>query len=261
MITLFPEDGNTLVTHTTELLEEPITQENFMDMLLPKPDQVAGPLVYIGASIIETNKLDPVDITQPVSALMKILIDGFGIIFYGIAMILLAIVAFIRIVYLWIFIVLSPLVLLISCLEIGKDNKIPGLQSISKALKDVGLSFGSFLSLAFKPVLMVLAIVAMFVFSVLMKNVIVNKPTFQVIQGTTIESVEMQSNNSTKKVEYQTSIDSGSYQVVLRGMSKGLAQLLLTLLTIVFMRFILKIALTSHKTGIDLIDKKILGDQ
>jgi hypothetical protein len=124
-ITLFPENGQDLVIYETVPFNPPKSKDEMVDILLPNVNSVAGPLVFLGASIIGTHNIDPVDTTKPVSALVKVLIDGFGILFYGVAMIVLAIIAFIRILYLWLFIVLSPFIILITCLESGKDNKIP----------------------------------------------------------------------------------------------------------------------------------------
>jgi hypothetical protein len=91
-----------------------------------------------------------------------------------------------------------------------------------------------------------------------MKALITEKDSFEIIAGTTISSVQTYSDNQTKKVEYQTSFDSGNYQVILRGMSKTFSQLILTLITIVAMRFMIKISLTSNKTDIKFIDNTLL---
>ena len=260
VIDLFMEHEDNFITHRTEPLETPITHDNFIDSILPKPDNISGPLIFLGASIIEPDKITPQDLTHPTSAIMKILIEGFGILFYGIAMLVLAIIGFVRILYLRMFIVLSPVLILIVCLEGGKGGEIPGIKDASKWLKDAGLHLSSFFLLAFKPVIITLGITFAFIFAVLMNKIISEKDQqqrpFEPIQGTMIESRQQQSRNNDRRNEFQTSIDSGHYLVIFRGINKTLGQLILTIFTIVAMWFIIKIALQS-KTGIKFIDENV----
>ncbi|MDR2189991.1 MAG: hypothetical protein LBP53_02090 [Candidatus Peribacteria bacterium] len=66
----------------------------------------------------------------------KVIVDGLGILLYAIAMVLFCMIAFIRLLYLWVFIIASPLLLLMFCLEnVGKE-KISRLENIIKELKE-----------------------------------------------------------------------------------------------------------------------------
>ncbi|GHV25370.1 hypothetical protein FACS1894176_03690 [Bacteroidia bacterium] len=87
-------------------------------------------------------------------------------------MILLCVIAFIRIFYLWIFIILSPIIILFYCLSsIGKE-KIKEIEGIAKALKDKGFDISGFIHLAFKPVLVSLGLSLALIFLVLMNGLI-----------------------------------------------------------------------------------------
>jgi hypothetical protein len=171
-------------------------------------------------------------------------------------MILLAVVAFIRIVYLWLFIVLSPIIVLIASL----GDKLPGSQEITKGLESAGLSLGSFFKLAFKPVIIVLGIGVVLLFSVLLNKIITDKTmkaeSFELIQGTFVNTKQTSSDTSTTNIKYQTTIDNNTFHIIFTEMSKGLGQILLTAITLVFMRFVLKIALSTD-TGIKFLDNTI----
>ena len=71
-----------------------------------------------------------------VASFTKIIINAGGTIIYTVAMFLLAVIAFMRILYLRGFIILAPLLILVYSLEKVGSEKIKGLDGISKKLSD-----------------------------------------------------------------------------------------------------------------------------
>ncbi|GHV23790.1 hypothetical protein FACS1894176_03680 [Bacteroidia bacterium] len=71
-----------------------------------------------------------------------------------------------------------------------------------------------------------------------------------------MESTEERNDNATgeKGKTYQTTMDTSTLSVIINGTNKTLQSILLSIITLVFMRFIIKIAIAS-KTGIGILDK------
>jgi hypothetical protein len=183
--------------------------------------------------------------------LIKLIFEGLGIILYSLAMIFLSIIAFMRILYLRMFIVLSPLVILLFCLtSIGKNDAMKEIEGISKTMKEKGFDGTGFIKLAFKPVIVTLGISMAFLISLLMKVVIETQQQSFEVAGTTIQSSE---EKNTDPKTYHTSVENGVFQVVITGLNKTFGQLLLSFVTLVMMGFIIKIAITSG-SGIKFID-------
>ncbi len=141
---------------------------------MPNANSLAGPLIFLGISIFDSFSVPVPDLTKHPTALIgNILINGAGIGLYAITMILLCIFAFLRIVYLWIFIALSPILILLFCFKsVGGKAKLPFLDSLTKSLEDLGIGISSILSLIFKPVFITLAVSAVLIFTLLMQTVI-----------------------------------------------------------------------------------------
>jgi len=136
---LFPQQGQSLLNIKVISGTVSATEGSFEDLFTPNGNSLAGPLVFLGLGILDSYSISSVDLTQPATALIKILMEGFGIVLYTIAMVLLCILAFIRIFYLWMFIVLSPILVLLFCLGMGKDN-MKGIERMTKTLKEKGIS-------------------------------------------------------------------------------------------------------------------------
>lgn len=175
--TLFPEsDGNNKQVYAKKEYVEAtgIPEENLIDSLLPNQNHLAGPLIYIGMGILQINQDITFDINHPISALTKLILSGLETIVYSIAMFFLCIIAFMRILYLWLFIILSPLIVLLFCLEhIGTSEKID-TQKLTDGIMKV-LDIKGFINLAFKPVIITFGISIALLLSVFLKNAVDTK--------------------------------------------------------------------------------------
>jgi hypothetical protein len=71
--------------------------------------------------------------------------------------------------------------------------------------------------------------------------------------GTTLRQENLNSSTPDKQKSYKTSFDTSIVQVVITGINKTFSDLILTIVTLVFMWFIIKITITNG-TGIKAID-------
>ena len=103
---------------------------------MPSANSLAGPLIFLGISIFDSFAPQNGDYTGSATELLATtLINGVGIALYAIAMIMLCIIAFLRILYLWVFIALSPILILLYCFEhVGKEHDF--LRSITSSIKE-----------------------------------------------------------------------------------------------------------------------------
>ena len=167
-------------------------------------------------------------------------------------MALLCIVALMRVFYLRMFIVLSPLLILLFCLDMGQD-KIKIVEKASKTMKEKGISVPGFMGLAFKPVIITLGISLALIFTVLMKRTIIMDQEID-FYGTKIGNQNTTSSQTLGDEQYETTFDNPLLKVTVNGLKKTFKDLILTVITLVFTRIIVKMAFTSG-SGIKAINE------
>ncbi|MDR3168886.1 MAG: hypothetical protein LBU27_03900 [Candidatus Peribacteria bacterium] len=239
------------VEYSTQPINSTLSISGVIDLLTPNANSFAGPLVYLGINMLNESQLPNMDMTQPLSSLIKILFSGIEIILYSLAMILLCVIAFMRIVYLRLFIILSPIIILLYCISAVGKQKLKEIDGITDALKQKGFSVQGFLNLAFKPVIICLALSLALIFSGLMRPLIDQHSDSLESNGVTVTSKEELTNNAQGEggKTYTTTLDTNMVNVAIRGVNKTLQELLLSIITLVLMWFIIKIAI-AQKTGI-----------
>lgn len=126
--------------------------DKFIDTITPRSDQLAGPLIFLWASIFKFHEnISPskVLLTWRESLFSSAVINIFMLALFTVAMILIFIINVVRVVTLWLFIALSPILILFTILEkTGTSGSMSEDLGIPEWLK-----FGSVVSLIFKPVL------------------------------------------------------------------------------------------------------------
>lgn len=258
---LFPKNG----TSNGFLVEIPITiekghevsKEEFLDDLLPKYDSVAWPLYYIWVAILDSFSISniPKNTSSDIwikSTILNTIINGWTTIVYSIEMMILCIVALLRIFYLWMFITLSPIVVLFYCIK-KADSK--GLWSfIEKNMKDftANLNIKSFLINAFKPTIIVLWISLSVVFVSTMKWVLIQDDTVK-FQWVNLSSHCSQLNPS---IKCETRVNSELFEWVFANLGKTLMNIILSILTVILIYEIIKIAVGIGGWD-DFISKKV----
>ncbi|GHW02497.1 hypothetical protein AGMMS50249_2830 [candidate division SR1 bacterium] len=247
-------------TKAQEATAEVLSKDQAVDTWMPNGDSLAGPLIYMGVSIFQSYNQHALDNTaKPTSMLLFLLMDAGGIALYALMMIFLCVVAFMRIVYLWVFIVCSPIIILLFCFQkIGKEADLSLSKELYSTLENHGLSINSILSLIFKPVVMTLAISAILIFSTLMQSVIQRGATAIIPfdRDITVKTSIVNTKNSSNDKIYNSTFDSKNLSFTLRNSAKTFGDVFLMIITMIGMFFVIKLAVTSSIGGKNnLIDK------
>ena len=179
LYTLFPEDGkaNSFTKVTKVSLNKPVDKKNFFDSLVPNENDVAGPLYYMGFCILRSYQINSVGDRSEASlkkSIINLIIQWWTTIVYSIEMGVLCVLALMRILYLWMFVVLSPLAVLLACIKKSWEKDLLGKWFIWDLMKQINLK--TFLLKVFQPVIIVLWISLCMIFVSLISKVINQDP-------------------------------------------------------------------------------------
>jgi hypothetical protein len=230
-------------------LQQEITQENYLDIILPNQSTISGPLIFFGTSIF---KFQDYSITNPETKdsrkrLMEFWLNLIIILIYSIAMLGLIIINFFRIFFLWIAIIFSPFIVIVSTNVIDK-SKIKFLEDISIA---------KIMTLIFKPVIFMAYISIMMIFVIWVKAILVPMTWWDVNLNDEVV-IKSQANTDPSAIKtYDSSIQSNwIFEFSVNWAKNSLADLIVAAFTLFLMRFLLKAALTSG-SGVKFIDDKV----
>ena len=225
-----------------------ISEETLVDAILPKPDNLAGPLTYMWFTVFKTHNFlrdynikDANCIEALTKTIISLILDAWMIILYAFSLAILVIILIVRALYLWIFIALSPIIILLGTklLDIGKVSSFLDRKKILK--------------LIFQPVLFGLWISIMFLFVVVVQgffhaqNEKVNFDNGSITIKESSQLTEWKTNYSS-----ELSIGENAKFFVTQG-AKSLWDILLGILALAMMRYFIKLAITA-KTGISGLD-------
>lgn len=147
-------------------LEQSVSEKNLIDNLLPKPDNLAGPLTYLGFTVFKTHDFlreytvhDANTVEKLTKIIISLMFDAGMIILFSFALAVLVIVLIVRLAYLWIFIVASPIIFLLAVTKVIDLGKISEFLDLKKIL-----------NLIFKPVMFALWMSVMFLVVVVMQG-------------------------------------------------------------------------------------------
>lgn len=230
---------------TTRIQGQQITQEHLLDMLMPQANSLKGPFMYFGFTIFKTMNMwtsqrGEVVAQQGVHCvdtlfknIVGVLLSSGMMIMYTLALLVLAIVLIGRLMYLWIFIAISPIVFLLK------------YQDTLKAPKDmIFLDIEKMINLIFQPVKFAGLIGIMMIVNIVVQAVFLRGTTPQQMWWaftitTTSDSSILEVGNMLKVTLYQANM---TFNDILIGV-----------LTLVLMRMLVKMAITT-KTGIKWLD-------
>lgn len=146
---------------STEELTQ-IQQDNLIQSILPSTNSVSGPLIFMWASIFRFNEytdLSKIDVANRKKITLSVSLKLLVISFYVIALLFLVVANIIRIWFLWVFIVLSPIIVLY----------LTFLKKWSEWISKY-FDIGSVLSAIFKPTIFVWYISLMLIVLILVKS-------------------------------------------------------------------------------------------
>lgn len=264
-IDLFPKDAsaNTFLQEVDGKLSQAKTEEEIYDMLMPNAETISWPLYFMWVSILKAYRIPSVD-TSDSKAIKKtifnLIVQWWTTIVYSIEMFVLFALAFMRLLYLWMFIILSPLVVLVSCLKQMNKKDKTGLSFLDKIMEQVDLK--SFLLNVFKPTIIVFWI-SLSMLLVVMMNWLTNKAQdYKVdIDWVTVEG----SKDSTKPngqpgdETYRTSISTSAGSYEFTSIWKSIWDFIISIFTIILVYFVIKIAV-NMRWGKDFVSKDFVSE-
>ncbi len=262
-IVLFPQNAavNTFLQQhkvTIEARDGVITKEQFFDDLLPKYDNVSWPLYYMWIAILDAFSISEIPVADTGKSwwertILNVIINWWTTIVFSIEMMVLCIVAILRIFYLWMFIALSPLVVLFYCIEKADKQWVWDFMKNSFKSFNDNLNLNSFFINAFKPAIIVLWISLSVIFMATMKWVIIDRDNGG-------ESVDFQwvsmSSHCVQVNKCDTKVDSELFAWVFKNLSKTLMNFILSIITVILVYNIIKISVNIGKWD-DFVSQKI----
>ena len=253
---LFPKNSwaNKFITESVVPLENGKNIKQLLDDITPSADNVSWPLYYMWYAILSTSKVPAVNTTDETwikQAIINLIIQWWTTAVYSIEMLVFCVLAFMRIVYLWMFIVLSPIAILVACIKQINKNHWNDSWILWSLLDQISLK--SFFINVFKPTVIVLGFSVAMLFSVMMSNVI-NKSW-----GTEIDRDIWWVKFSTKKSswdDYITSIETKMGKFTLSHVWKWILDLFLSVITVVLVYMVIDLSIKMWKWK-DFVSKKI----
>ena len=252
VIDLFPTGGaaKSFIEVTDKPLSNPLSFDKLVDNLMPNKDDVSGPLYYMWISILRAYELNSVASESEQSAkktILNLIIKWWTSIVYAIEMMVLCVIALMRILYLWMFIVLSPFAILLTCIEKAWDKELMGKWFVSSLMKQINLK--TFLAKVFQPAIIILWISLCVIFVTLISGV-VNKDKTRSMEDFNIWWAKISTlNNELKTGEqeedrtYTTRLDSGLLSISITTIWKWLLDLIMAILTVVLMYMIIDMSI------------------
>ena len=251
--TLFPSNSKTnwFLNSLPIRLENHKTKEEVFDSIMPQAEDVSWPLHYMWVYIMKTNIIPSVDNSSKnwlKKTILNTIIQWWTTIIYSIEMAVICVLALMRLIYLWMFIILSPIAVLLRC--IGKSWEKVWWEWMFSFLWwfTKQINFKSFFINVFKPAIIVLGIWMTVIFVSLMSAVINGR--WEWMNDIDLEWVKMSSvkdattNSNVDNVTYTTSFDSVLFWYTVYHAGKTIMDFILSIITIILVYFVIKIAVS-----------------
>ena len=215
-------------------------EKKTVDAMMPSANNLWWPFIYLWATAFEPYKnrqipesADCVGATEKV--ITNFLFDAWTTILYSLALILFIVLLVMRLVYLWIFIAISPIVILLSVVKVIKINKNDDILSLSKAVW-----------LIFKPVVFALWMSLMFLVVIVFQGVL-NKSITSTFPWDVSTSGSWNLSTSRDVVPKVSSSleDAWIVSVYLKEWTRTMKDIILSFIVLVLMWQMVKMALTS----------------
>lgn len=231
-----------------------------IDQMMPRADDVSWPLYFMWFSILSTSKIASINsasLNSIKATIFNLIIQWWTTIIFSIEMLVLCVVALIRIFYLWMFIMLSPIAILLWCIGQTWDNKLKDTKFYKSITKHLNIS--AFLVNVFKPTIIVLWLWVAIIFVSFMETTILNFTgksfNYKGVEFSSME--EIRSNVNAWDTRYTSVMDHDLFNFTLRSVWKTMLELILSILTVILVYQIIKAAVTMWGWENDIIWKRI----
>lgn len=246
------------ISITPVKLDENIKKEEFYDTIMPSAESVSGPLYYLWFSILRTPTLVSPKANSEQgwkTTIFNILLQWWTTIIFSIEMFVLLVFSVMRVFYMWVFIPMSPIVILLRCIKqaSGKWENLSFVDSLTKQF-----NFTSFFWNAFKPTLIVLWFSLSMIFVSLISSIILsNGQDFDMGWLQTQNRRDgWDTGNGKWNFEYTTTIDGENAGILIKSGWKTLFEFILCIITIILVYRIIKFAVKMWWWN-DFVTKKI----
>lgn len=229
----------------------PDLMTRLVDNVTPSPKNLSWPFMYLWLSVFRTkavmNKIAQTNtdcVERFTRVFINILFDAFLTILFSLALLIFVIVLVFRLMYIWLFIAISPIIVLLEFTSLKNYTSKFGGDNIFSSLK-----IWSVVKLIFQPVFFAL-------FVSLMLLVII---TFQSFMKDGTPEAPWLSMDESKMQDwtYTTQIDIWwNVSTLVQQWTRSVSQIFLSILALVMMRYLVKMAI-SHKTWISGFDKQV----
>lgn len=229
-------DNEQYIVIEPKTLDRPITQDNYLDMILPSYNTISWPLIFFGTSIFQFQdySFSNPSTTSSWKRLMEFALNLLIIVIYSLAMLALVILNFFRIFFLWLVIIFSPFIMLLAIFTSMKI--IPQIKWM-----DV-ISIWNVLKLIFKPVIFMAYISIMMIFVIWVRAMLIpmNGWDVKLNEEVTINSQMIKENswNSSIKSDW-------IFNFSVNWAKNSIADLIVYFITLFLLRFLLKTAVSS----------------
>ena len=172
---LFPKDASANSFTKTEWhpVTTNITEENFIDNLMPNKDDVSGPLYFLWFQILKVNQINSFGSWEKNSlkkTIINLVVQWWTTIVYSIEMGVLCVISLMRVLYLWMFIVLSPFAILLACIQKAWEKDLMKKGFVADLIKQINLK--TFIAKVFQPAIIVLWFSLSMIFVTLISGVV-----------------------------------------------------------------------------------------
>ena len=240
---------------TTKLVDLPerreVPNEKFIDEIMPKPEDLSGPLMRLGFSVFKTNDYLQYNNNNVAGVscqdkafkqIFQFILYSAGLVLFTLSLFVLTVVLIVRLAYLRVAIALSPLIIFI------KQFEIKGLDQT----KEWGfLNVDTIIGLIFQPVKFC------FFIGLMMIIIVIYQSFFQLDYKDASFGEGNVSISTTKNGEswYSSAIKiDGLLNMNMSNAKMTIQEIFIAILSLAFMRMIIKVAIT-NKTGVKKLDQ------
>ena len=242
-------------------ISQPQSVENLIDAVMPNANDVWWPLYFMWYSILKSNYITRIDSSSKKwfkATILNLILQWGTTIIYAIEMIVLCVLALMRIIYLWMFIIMSPIAILLWCIEKSWQKISWDKWFLGSFTSQINLT--TFFINVFKPTVIVLWLWIAVIFTSLMQSVIVNHGTSEFdMWGITVSSRKDNTTN-TKSEEwdktYTTTVDMWVVRFTLANAWKTLLEIILSIITVLIVYLIIQATVRMWKWK-DFVSEKI----
>lgn len=255
---LFPSDSaaNSFIENKIEPINGSMSKDNLIDILLPNKDDISGPLYYMWFAILRTQELNSVksywvEVWEKQAkawakqTILNLIIQWWTTIVYSIEMGIFCVIALMRIIYLWMFIVLSPFAILLACIQKAWGDELLKKWFLPDLMKQINLK--TFLAKVFQPVIIVLWISLSMIFVTLISGIVNNDSTRSVdemdIWWAKTSSLKEGGDSTNDDKTYTTTVAWNLVKVSMVGAWKWILDFMMAIITVVLVYFIIDLSM------------------